>query len=121
MAVAFATVAVGFALYSVVARPEFLWGPRASVLAPHISAANARVSMAIIAGQIERYERTYGHLPASLAALGEAGGLVRYQLTDDTTWILTATEGGMQLELRRGASVRAFLGDALSIVRQGAR
>lgn len=120
-AIGFALLAVAFAAYSLVARPEFLWGPRGSLLPPAVSEASARVSMAILSTRIEEYERTYGHLPESLAALGEPGGIVGYRLEDDSTWVLTASEGGKPIELRRGASVRAFVGDALPIVRAGTR
>ena len=108
-------------VYSWVARPEFLWGPKAGPLPPAQHDANMRFAMFLLAQRIEGYRAAQGNYPATLAELGESIPGVAYSLGSDGVYQLRAVENGQTIEYRSNQSLNAFVGNALNVIQGGGR
>ena len=107
---------LALSVYSWVARPEFIWGPRALPVPSLRRDANTRFSMFLLARRIQSYGRTEGALPSSLAAIGSRVPGVSYAVVSDSVFELRAEEGGKPIVFRSDASLSDFLGNAAKIV-----
>lgn len=107
---------LAFCVYSWVARPEFLWGPKAGPLPPARQDANTRFAMFMLAQRIKSYRATQGHYPATLEELGETLPGVVYSLGADGVFQLTASENGKSIMYRSDQPTNAFLGNSFDVI-----
>jgi hypothetical protein len=111
---------LAFCVYSLVARPEFLWGPKSGPLPPVRQEANIRVAMFLLAQRLEAYRIAQGRYPATLAELGDSLPGVAYSLSSAGVYELRASENGSLIVHRSDQSLSALLGNSLNVI-QGAR
>jgi len=103
---------LAFSVYSMVARPEFIWGSR-SVLPPDQADANARVALFMLAQRIEGVRAQRGAYPASLAEIGEGTSTVQYRLLADSLFELRLRmDAAQEVVLLSNQDLRVFLGDS---------
>jgi hypothetical protein len=116
LAAAFCVPVLAFCVYSWVARPEFLWGPKAGPLPPVQQDANTRFAMFLLAQRIRSYRAAQGHYPASLEELGETVPGVVYSLGTDGVFQLTASENGKRISYRSDQPANVFLGNSFNVI-----
>ena len=104
--------ALAFCVYSLVARPEFIWGPNPEAVAPARKDANLRFTMFLLAQRIRSYRQTNRVLPSSLAAVGENPPGITYSVLSDTVFELSASADGKAVVFRSDEPAARFLGDA---------
>jgi hypothetical protein len=107
---------LALSVYSWVARPELIWGPRARSVPPQRREADIRFAMFLLARRIQSYRATEGALPPSLAAIGSRVPGVSYAVISDSVFELRTQEGGKAIVLRSDAPAGDFLGNAARIV-----
>jgi hypothetical protein len=109
-------VAVLFAMYSWVARPQWIWGPQ---MDPDVAMvehdADMRFGMYLLAQRIVEYRRDFGAVPESLAAVGDGIPGVRYEAVGDTSFVLRY-ERNNPIILHSWDSMDDFLRNSLDIV-----
>jgi hypothetical protein len=108
-------------VYSVVVRPEWLWGPKAGPLPPVQQDANIRFSMFLLAQRIEAFKSARNQYPASLQELGESLPGVTYAKVNDNVFELRATEAGKPVVFRSDQPARAFLGNSFNVIQGSPR
>jgi len=104
-----------FSAYSWFARPEFIWGPKASA-EPVRQDAEARLSIYFISRRLEAAKKRDGGYPATLAGIARPGSTVQYRLLSDSTYELLEMLGSKPLAYRSDTPVNAFLGNAARII-----
>jgi len=110
---------IALALYSWVARPEFIWGPGAKPIPPVRQEANIRFSMFLLAQRIETYRHAVGSYPLSLSEVGDSLEGVVYTRAD-SVYELRAVDNGKPIVYRPDRSIDEFLG-ASPLIIQGDR
>lgn len=108
--------ALAFCVYSLVQRPEFIWGPNPNSVAPARKDANLRFTMFLLAQRIRSYRKAGGALPSSLAAVGENPPGITYAVLSDTVFELRAAEDGKAVVLRSDEPAAQFLGEAPKVI-----
>jgi hypothetical protein len=119
MAIATCLPLLGLSVYSVSARPAFIWGTT-PVVEPQRQEAELRVGMFLLAQRIEEFRVRIGHLPATLAELGEPAAGVEYARVSDSVFQLRALAGQRPVALRSDQPMQQFLGSSIAIVQRGA-
>lgn len=119
IAIALSVPGLLFSLFSVIVRPEFIWGPKATNVPAAERDANLRFTMFLLGQRIRSFRHANGRLPATLATLGETPPGISYSILSDTVFQLTGDDGGKVLVLRSDAPVAEFLGDAARRLRGG--
>jgi hypothetical protein len=110
---------IALAVYSWVAKPEFIWGPGVQPLPPARQEANARVAMFLLAQRIEAFRAKEGEYPTSLRAIGDSLAGVTYARVD-SVYELRAVEAGKPIVYRPDRPANAFLGNSSQLI-QGPR
>jgi hypothetical protein len=111
IAISLSVPALVFSVYSYVARPEFVWGPKPVVETVERRDANLRFRMFLLSQRIQGQRLATGRLPTTLDNTREQRGIA-YSIVSDTVFELRAEADGQRLVLRSDSSPRAFLGDA---------
>jgi hypothetical protein len=104
-----------FSAYSWIARPEFVWGPKANA-EPVRQDAEARLSIYFISRRIEALKKRDGAYPATIASLMRPGSTVQYRVLSDSTYELLEMLGSRPLVYRSDTPMNAFLGNAARII-----
>lgn len=104
-------LSMGLALYSWLARPETLWGPRRPPASAR-SEDNMRLAMFLMARRAEAYRKTRGSLPASVDALGGTASALTLRLLGDSVFEIRGMDHGKLLVYRSTDEPREFLGGA---------
>jgi hypothetical protein len=112
---------LAFSIYSWIARPPFIWGPKVVPLPALEQEANIRFAMVLLVMRIDSYRETEGLYPSSLAAVGEALAGVTYTLIADTIYELKASQNGMEITFRSDQPADAFLGNSAAIIQGSSR
>ena len=110
---------LALSVYSWVARPELIWGPRHGAVAPARREANLRLAMFLLARRIMAYKASQGQLPASLAEIDERtarGAGIGYRLLSDSEFELRSTEGGSPIVYRSTDSASALLRNSVTAI-----
>ena len=103
-------------VYSWIARPEFIWGPKARSVAVVRRDANLRFAMFLLGQRVKSYRKTEGAYPASIAALGSQLPGVTYALVSNSIFELRAIERGKRIVYRSDEPTSRFLDGAAKIV-----
>ena len=91
---AVASLSVG--LYSLIARPEWVYGPDPSKTPLAVREANLRFTTYLVAAKVNAYrDARRGFLPGSLAEVGEEWPGISYNLAGPTEYELRAVEQGV--------------------------
>jgi len=110
-----ATVVLG--AYALVAKPAWLITPPPTPESPVVVEASLRVAMWQQALYVERYRREEGRLPVDLV---EAGAPtmhgVFYHQVGDGSYLITGSNGQVDLVLRAEESFDEFLGESLQVI-----
>lgn len=112
VALALCVPALAFCVYSYVARPQSIWGPKLANVSPVLEDANVRFTMFLLSQRIRSQYATKGTLPASLAGLGAIPPGITYKIVADSVFELRGEVGRQVLVLRSDEPPKAFLGDA---------
>ena len=103
---------LAFSAYSVLARPEFIWGPPVAMPTEQRD-AGARVAMFLLAQRIEAARTARGDYPESLAEIGEGAAGVEYRVFGDTVFELRLrTDSATAIVFRSNENSARFLGDS---------
>lgn len=105
-----------FSAWSFIARPEFIWGPRVTALAPERAEAGARVAMYIMAKRAEAIRARDGEFPDDGAEIGAPQGFT--YIRDGDTYTIRTQLNGRELTLRSDDDAQAFLGDSRDVIQQ---
>lgn len=103
-------------VYSFVARPEFIWGPRRPAISPQRAEATLRMSMYLLARRAELYKARHGDFPERLADFSPDTAL-RYRRVG-SGYEISGAVGTTQLTLRSADDLQAFLGAAPDLIQQ---
>ncbi len=107
-----ASVALG--LYALASQPAWLVTPPPPPESPVIVEASLRVAMWQEALYVERYHSEKGRLPLDLAEAGapDVAGVSYHQVSEDS-YLITGSNGEVDLVLRSEESFDDFLGESL--------
>ena len=109
-------LAIGFGIYSWVARPEFIWGPAARQESPARREATLRFSMYLLARRLESYRAAAGGYPTSLSALNGGTEGITLHIVSDSVFELRATDNGRPIVFRSNEPASVFLGASPAIL-----
>ena len=112
---------LAFSIYSLVARPEFIWGA-APVLPREQADANARIGLFLLAQRIEAVRAARGDYPESLTELGENFPGVTYAVVGDSAFELRAkADSATEIVFNSRGDIRQFLRNTSLSMPIGAR
>lgn len=118
IAVAVCVPLIVLSAWSLVVRPEVIWGSRAgATIASDRMEASVRFSMYLLARRAEEYRSREGEYPAGGADIG-ATDAVRYDRVDETSYRITARGGRRELTLSSGDDLAEFLGNSPQLIQQ---
>jgi len=108
-------------IYSWIARPELIWGPRAGSVPAARQDANLRFGMFLLAQRVKSYRKKEGAFPSSIAAVGSRLPGVTYALVSDSVFELRAMEQGKRIVYRSDEPGSRFLNGAAKVIAGQAR
>jgi hypothetical protein len=105
---------LALSVYSYVAKPEFIWGPK-DTMSPVVREANVRFALFLMAQRVEAYHEAHGSYPATLDAIEPAPD-VRYRLMSDSVFEMRSMGNGAEIVFRSDQDVSAFLGNSIQVI-----
>lgn len=118
IAVAVCAPLLAFSLWSLIVRPDFIWGSRqAGSIAPDRMDASVRFAMYLLARRAEEYRSREGEYPAGGADIGATDAL-RYTRVGESGYRITARAGQRELTLSSGDDLAEFLGNSAELIQQ---
>lgn len=104
--------------WSLIARPEFIWGPRQVAAIPAERAeASVRFAMYLMARRAEAYHAREGEYPATAQEISADTSLA-YTRLDASRFQITARVGGKQLVLSSADDPSKFVGNSAQLIQQ---
>ncbi len=111
-------VLLALSAYSLIARPEFIWGPRhAAVIPAERAEASVRFAMYLMARRAEAYRAREGEFPATAQEISADTSLA-YSRLDASRFRITTRVGDKQLVLTSADDLAAFLGNTAQVIQQ---
>jgi len=109
--------AIALGVYALAAKPAWLITPPPPPESPVILEASLRVAMWQEALYVERYRSEEGRLPVDLVEAGapHVNG-VFYHMVGEDSYLITGSNGQLDLVLRAEESFDDFLGESLKII-----
>jgi hypothetical protein len=83
---------IGMSVYSVIARPEFIWG-RSSRQPDAATQASLRLGLYVLSQRIETFRTEHSRYPVALDEVDEGARGVHYALLGDSVYVLRAVSG----------------------------
>jgi hypothetical protein len=117
--VAAASVAWLLVAVTLITRPAWSAGATPRPYVAPAGDASLRYGVWLAAHRITEFERENGRLPSFLAEAGIADSALRYAVTGERAWGVTAREGVQWVMLLNTMSADSFLGDARQRLRGG--
>ncbi len=99
-----------------VAQPAWLVGPKPSGESPAIQAATATMALVEVVSQLQAFQATNGHLPASLEAVGVTDPAIRYVPGTDGNFEVSTTAGDSVVSIQATDSLRTRVVDAIRVL-----
>lgn len=120
-----AAIAIPLALiagYSLVAKPEFIYGPKPGTMPVQRRVAYQRFAMFLAAQRVVEYRETQRRLPPSLEATGESWAGITYRLVNDSVFELRAAgDSGAAIVYRSDQRLDPFLGSSITMIKRRPR
>jgi hypothetical protein len=102
--------------YLFVARPAWVFAPRAVPESLALKEASLRVAMASAVQHIQRFQQHEGRLPASLSEAGARSTGLRYELVGESGFRLDGESGPAHAVYSSGEELADFLGNSYQII-----
>ncbi len=105
-----------------IARPAFLFEAAAAPLSPALQEAGLRYGIYLERAAVATFMADSGRLPISLSEVTddpEPGHALEFAA--DGSWSIVGREGALELRLTERMAADSFLGESLTLLRQGTR
>ena len=113
-----AALCLAFAVYSYVARPDFIFGPDPAAAPAAQREAELRFGMYLLAQRLEQYRQQRGRLPENLDYLDESYTGITYRILTDSVFELRSVVDSAAIVFTSDQPVDAFLGSSINLVRR---
>jgi hypothetical protein len=99
-----------------VAQPAWLVGPKPPGESPVIQAATATMALVEAVSQLQAFQATNGHLPASLEAVGVTDPAIRYAPGTDGNFEVSMTAGDSVVSIQATDSLKTRVVEAIRVL-----
>ncbi len=99
-----------------VAQPVWLVGPKPPGESPAIQAATATMALVEVVSQLQVFQATNGHLPATLEAVGVTDPAIRYQPGTDGNFEVSMATGDSVVSIQATDSLKTRVVDAIRVL-----
>jgi hypothetical protein len=117
-----AALAIPLALlsaFSLIAKPEFIYGPSPASVPAARRAAETRFALYLVAQRVLAYRETQSRLPESLVAAGEEWDGISYRVVNDSVFELRSVgDSARAVVYRSNERVDPFLGGSVTMLRR---
>ncbi len=102
-------------------RPDWLFTSAPRPESAAVREASLRIALANAARHVEHFRRRVGRLPATLEETGTSMSTIEYEPGAANSYVLRGINGSVQLTLRSGDSLPAFVGNSFEIIARRSR
>ncbi len=99
-----------------VAQPAWLVGPKPPGETPAIQAATATMALVEVVSQLQAFQTTNGHLPATLEAVGVTDPAIRYQPGTGGHFEVSMAAGDSVVSIQATDSLKTRVVDAIRVL-----
>jgi hypothetical protein len=114
-------ILAGVGGYLWIARPDWVFPPAVQPESVELRRASLRIGVATAAQHIQRFQRTSGRLPETLAEAGVSIQGISYHRLGPDTYRLEADEAELHVALGSHDSLPVFLGNSFEVIGRRAR
>ena len=105
--------------YSLIAKPDFIYGPSPASVPAVRRAADTRFAMYLLAQRVLAYRAAQSRLPESLQAAGEDWDGIHYRVVNDSVFELrTPGDSGQAIVFRSDERIDPFLATSVTMIRR---